>query len=134
MERTTIAVDLAKSVFQVAVSNRPGKTAETHRLRRPQLSAFFAQRPSSTVVMEACGSAHHWGRMFAAMGHQVVLLPPSQVHPYVRRNKTDSADAKALLEAVRNDIIRPDQDHRTADPGRTAPCSCGVAGRANGSH
>jgi transposase len=107
MERTTIAVDLAKSVFQVAVSNRPGKTAETHRLRRPQLSAFFAQRPSSTVVMEACGSAHHWGRMFAAMGHQVVLLPPSQVHPYVRRNKTDSADAKALLEAVRNDIIRP---------------------------
>jgi transposase len=107
MERTTIAVDLAKSVFQVAVSKRPGKTAETHRLRRPQLSAFFAQRPSSTVVMEACGSAHHWGRMFAAMGHQVVLLPPSQVHPYVRRNKTDSADAKALLEAVRNDIIRP---------------------------
>lgn len=107
MERTTVAVDLAKSVFQVAVSHRPGKTAETHRLRRQQLSTFFAQRPSSTVVMEACGSAHHWGRKFAAMGHQVVLLPPSQVHPYVRRNKTDSADAKALLEAVRNDLIRP---------------------------
>ena len=57
--------------------------------------------------MEACGSAHYWGRKFAAMGHEVVLLPPSQVHPYVRRNKTDSADAKALLEAVRNDAIRP---------------------------
>ena len=107
MEATTLAVDLAKSVFQVAVSHRPGKTAETHRLRRHQLSAFFAQRPSSTVVMEACGSAHHWGRKFAAMGHQVRLLPPSQVHPYVRRNKTDSADAKALLEAARNEVIRP---------------------------
>jgi len=107
MKPTTVAVDLAKSIFQVAISHRPGKTAETHRLRRQQLSAFFEQRPTSTVVMEACGSAHYWGRKFAAMGHQVVLLPPSQVHPYVRRNKTDSADAKALLEAVRNDVIRP---------------------------
>lgn len=107
MERTTVAVDLAKSVFQVAVSHRPGKTSATHRLRRAQLSAFFAQHPSSTVVMEACGSSHYWGRRFEQMGHQVVLLPPSHVRPYVRRNKTDSADAKALLEALRNEAIRP---------------------------
>lgn len=107
MEGTTIAVDLAKTVFQVAVSHRPGKTAETHRLRRSQLPAFFAQYPRSLVVMEACGSSSYWGRKFEGMGHQVLLLPPSQVHPYVRRNKTDHADAKALLEACRNDAIRP---------------------------
>jgi transposase len=107
MEPTTLAVDLAKTVFQVAVSRRPGVTAETHRLRRTQVAAFFAGYPHSRIVMEACGSANYWGRKFMAMGHDVVLLPPSQVHPYVRRNKTDSADAKALLEAVRNDAIRP---------------------------
>jgi transposase len=107
MERTTVAVDLAKSVFQIAVSRRPGKTAETRRLGRRQLPAFFAQYPSSTVVMEACGTSSFWGRKFESMGHEVVLLPPSQVRPYVRRNKTDSADAKALLEAHRNEAIRP---------------------------
>ena len=107
MEPTTLAVDLAKTVFQVAVSRRPGVTSETHRLRRGQVAAFFATYPRSRIVMEACGSANYWGRKFMAMGHDVVLLPPSQVHPYVRRNKTDSTDAKALLEAVRNDAIRP---------------------------
>jgi transposase len=107
MERTTVAVDLAKSVFQIAVSRHPGKTAETRRLRRSQLPTFFAQYPISTVVMEACGTSSFWGRKFESMGHRVVLLPPSQVRPYVRRNKTDSADAKALLEAHRNEAIRP---------------------------
>jgi transposase len=107
MERTTVAVDLAKTVFQIAVSHRPGKTSQTHRVRRSQLPAFFAQFPSSVVVMEACGSASFWGRKFQSMGHEVRLLPPSQVKPYVRRNKTDSADAKALLEAHRNETIRP---------------------------
>ena len=80
MERTTVAVDLAKSIFQIAVSRRPGKTAETRRLRRSQLPTFFAQYPSSTVVMEACGTSSFWGRKFESMGHEVVLLPPSQVH------------------------------------------------------
>ena len=107
MERTTIAVDLAKTVFQLAVSHRPGVIAATHRLRRHQVAAFFAGYPSSRVVMEACGSANYWGRKFVAMGHEVVQLPPSQVHPYVRRNKTDSTDTKALLEALRNEAIRP---------------------------
>lgn len=107
MERTTVAIDLAKSVFQLAVSRRPGKTAQTHRLRRSQLPAFLAQFSKSTVVMEACGTSSFWGRKFQTMGHEVRLLPPSQVRPYVRRNKTDSADAKALLEAHRNEAIRP---------------------------
>jgi transposase len=107
MERTTVAVDLAKSVFQIAVSHKPGKVAATHRLRRSQFPLFFGQYPSSRIVMEACGSANYWGRKFQAMGHEVVLLPPSQVKSYVRRNKTDAADAKALLEAIRNEAICP---------------------------
>jgi transposase len=107
MQDTTIAVDLAKSVFEVAVSQRPGKVAERKRLSRGQFSRLLAERAPSTVVMEACGTAHFWGREAQARGHRVVLLPPHAVRPYVLRNKTDGADAKALLEAVRNESIRP---------------------------
>jgi transposase len=68
---------------------------------------FFAQTPRATVVMEACGSAHHWGRQLQAQGHEVVLLPPHQVRPYVTRNKTDRTDAKGILEACHNSDPRP---------------------------
>jgi len=105
-ESTTIAVDLAKSVFQVAVSHRPGKVSESHRLSRDQLVQFFAQRPPCQVVLEACGTAHFWARHLQQQGHRVRLLPPAQVRPYVPRNKTDAADARALLEAHRNEQIR----------------------------
>lgn len=107
MESTTIAVDLAKSVFQVAVSHHPGQVAEHERLSRARFLRFFAQRQPATVVMEACGSAHFWGRQMAQLGHRVVLLPPQYVRPYVRRDKTDRADAVALLEAYRDRSIRP---------------------------
>ncbi len=107
MEHTTIAVDLAKSVFQVAVSHRPGQVDEEYRLTRARVLRFFAERPAATVLLEACGSAHHWGRELERLGHTVQLLPPYDVHRYVRRSKTDRADAKALLEAARNDEIHP---------------------------
>jgi transposase len=107
MKHTTIAVDLAKSVFEVAVSPRPGKVVGRHRLSRGQFSRFLAEQPPATVVMEACGMGHFWGREARARGHRVVLLPPHAVRPYVPRNKTDGADAKGLLEALRNDEIRP---------------------------
>ena len=107
MERTLIAVDLAKSVFEIAVSQRPGRVCERKRLSRQQFSRFLAERAPATVVMEACGTAHFWGRQADARGHRVVLLPPHAVRPYVQRNKTDGADAKGLLEAVRNEGIRP---------------------------
>jgi transposase len=107
MQSTTIAVDLAKSVFEVAVSERPGQVAERHRLSRGQFSRFLATRAPATVVMEACGTAHFWAREADARGHRVVLVPPHAVRPYVLRNKTDGADAKGLLEAVRNEAIRP---------------------------
>ncbi len=106
MKHTTIAVDLAKSVFEVAVS-RPGKVAERHRLSRGQFSRFLAERAPATVVMEACGTAHFWGRQAEARGHRAVLLPPHAVRPYALRNKTDGADAQGLLEAVRNEAVLP---------------------------
>jgi transposase len=107
MEHTTIAVDLAKNVFELAVSDRPGRVRERHRLPRAQFLRFFAQRDAATVLLEACGSAHYWGRELQGMGHQVVLLPPHAVRPYVVRNKTDRSDAKALLEAARNVELHP---------------------------
>ena len=107
MQSTTIAVDLAKSVCQVAVSHRPGHVAEHHRLSRARFLAFFAERQPATVLLEACGSAHHWARELRSLGHSVLLLPPHAVRSYVPRNKTDRTDAKALLEAHRNDEIMP---------------------------
>jgi transposase len=107
MQHTTIAVDLVPSRCSRWRSQRPGKIAERKRLSRGQFARLLAERAPSTVVMEACGTAHFWGRQAEARGHQVVLLPPHAVRPYVLRNKTDGADAKALLEAVRNEAIRP---------------------------
>jgi transposase len=107
MKHTTIAVDLAKSVFEVAVSPQPGRVSERKRLSRTSFCRFFARRRAATVLLEACGSAHHWARHLEGLGHRVFLLPPHTVRPYVPRNKTDSADAKALLEAYRNAEIRP---------------------------
>lgn len=104
---TRIGVDVAKAVFEVAVSDRPGHVAGRARPTRGQFLAFMAQQPAAMVVMEACGSAHHWGRKLQALGHRVVLLPPHHVRPYIRRNKTDRTDAKGILEASRNEEIRP---------------------------
>ena len=107
MQNTTIAIDVAKSVFEVAVSHRPGQVAQTKRLTRARLLPFFANQPPAKVLLEACGSAHHWARRLQELGHTVELLPAHQVRPYVLGNKTDEADARALLEAFRNQQIRP---------------------------
>jgi len=108
MEKHTVAaVDVAKVVFDVALSDEPGRVRLTRRLPRGGFLLFFGQLPAATVVMEACGSAHYWARRIQELGHQVVLLPPHQVRPYVTRNKTDRTDAKGILEAYRNADIRP---------------------------
>lgn len=104
---TRIAVDLAKAVFEVAVSDRPGRVSRRERLSRSRFLPFLAQQPAATVIMEACGSAHYWGRRIEQLGHQVRLLPPHQVRPYVKRNKTDRTDTVGILEASRNEDIRP---------------------------
>jgi transposase len=107
VDSITVAVDLAKSVFEVAVSDRPGHVRERRRLSRSRFMPFFAELRPATVLLEACGSSHHWGRRLENLGHTVVLLPPQYVRPYVGRNKTDRCDAKGLLEAFRNEEIHP---------------------------
>ena len=107
MKNTTIAIDLAKSVFEVGISDRPGHVARNHRFSRTEVAAFMATQPPATVVMEACSSSHYWGRKFESFGHDVKLLPPFYVRPYVKRSKTDRTDVKGMLEAWRNSDIRP---------------------------
>jgi len=107
MDTTRVAVDLAKSVFQVAVSSVPGRIDQHQRLSRERFERFFAQRESTDVLMEACGMAHHWGRHLEALGHRVWLLPPADVARYRDGNKTDRADTVAILEAGRNEAIDP---------------------------
>jgi transposase len=106
-KHTTIAVNLSKTVFEIAVSDQPGRVCERRRLTRGQMARFFANRPPATVLLEACGSAHHWARQIEPLGHRVLLLPPHQTRRYVLRDKTDGADASALLEAHRNEQIAP---------------------------
>lgn len=105
MNATTVAVDLAKSVFQLALADANWKIVERARLTRSQFERFFVNREVALVVMEACGSAHHWARWLSAQGISVRLLPAQYVRAYVKRNKTDAADAAALLEAARNSDI-----------------------------
>jgi transposase len=106
---TTVAIDLAKSVFELAAADESGKVIERRRLSRVQLNRYFENLSSVHVVMEACGSAHYWGRRLGERGMRVSLLPPHYVRAYVRRNKTDRADATALLEASRANDITPVQ-------------------------
>src|SRR5512147_2452158 len=106
-DNTLVAVDLAKTVFQVAISHHPGQVSRDRRFGRSQFADFLAQLPEATIVMEACGSAHFWARRMQALGHTPILLPAHAVKPYVSRNKTDRADTKGMLEAHRNDEIRP---------------------------
>ena len=106
-KHTTIGVDIAKNVFEIAVSEERGRVCERQRVSRSRMMALFANRPAATVLLEACGSAHPLGRALQGFGHRVLLLPPAQVRRYVLRDKTDRTDAKALLEAYWNDQIVP---------------------------
>jgi transposase len=101
MHATTVAIDLAKEVFERAFADTQGRMIERKRLSRSAFSRCLSNRPPLRVVMEDCGSAHHWARVFQAQGHRVRLLPARDVRPYVRGNKTDRADAAGLLEADR---------------------------------
>jgi transposase len=108
MDATTVAVDLAKDVFEVALANRAGRIVERKRLTRAQFDRFMeGLTPGTHVVMEACGTAHYWGRVCQARNLPVRLLPGQYVRPYVRRNKTDRTDTEALLEANRCRGIDP---------------------------
>ena len=106
MQITTIGLDLAKHVFQVHGVDAAGNVLVRKRLRRSQMIAFFARLPHCLVGMEACATAHFWARELRALGHEVRLMPPQYVKPYVRRGKNDAADAAAICEAVSRPSMR----------------------------
>jgi transposase len=102
----TIGLDIAKSVFQVHGVDESGVVVIRRQVRRAQLLAFFAKLPGCLVGIEACATAHHWARELIKLGHQVRLMPPSYVKPYVKRQKNDAADAEAICEAVTRPTMR----------------------------
>jgi transposase len=106
MKATTIGLDIAKSVFQVHGEDAEGRMVMQRRLRRAQVVPFFARLPASVIGIEACGSAHYWGRELRALGHEARLLPAAYVKPFVRRNKTDARDAAAICTALKQPDMR----------------------------
>lgn len=102
----TIGLDISKHVFQIHAVNEEGAVAIIKRLRRWQLLAYIAALPPSRIALEACGTAHHWARELSRLGHDVLLLPPAYVKPYVKRGKNDAADAEAICEAVMRPSMR----------------------------
>ena len=105
-EITTIGLDLAKNVFQVHAVGHDGKFVLRRQVRRAQVLEFFAKLGPCLIGMEACAGAHYWARELAKVGHDVRLMPPTYVKPYVKRGKTDAIDAEAICEAVTRPNMR----------------------------
>ena len=106
MDRTTYGLDIAKQVMQVHWVDSDTGEIGRKRLGRAKLAEFFAKIKPSRIVMEGCGSAHHWARVFGSLGHEVEMLPPAKVRPFVRGNKDDVADARAIWVAAQHSDIR----------------------------
>ncbi|MFO1037829.1 MAG: IS110 family transposase [Geminicoccaceae bacterium] len=126
MTIATVGLDLAKNVFQVHAVDGAGRVLARKALRRGQVLPFFAKLAPCLVGMEACGTSHYWGRQLSELGHEVRLMSPAYVKPYVKRGKTDAGDAEAICEAVTRPTMRfvpvksPDQQaalamHRARD-------------------
>ncbi len=132
MQVTTIGLDLAKNVFQVHGVTEDGTTAFNRSLRRAQVLAFFENMRPCLVGIEACGTSHYWARKIGRLGHEVRLIPPAYVKPYVKRRKSDAIDAAAICEAVTRPTMRfvaiktPEQQallalHRVRDSSISTP-------------
>jgi transposase len=105
-EITTIGVDLSKNVFQVHGADASGRAVFRKRFRRSRVFDFFSGLPPCLVAMEACAGAHHFARELRAMGHEVRLIPPQYVKPFVKTQKNDAADAEAICEAAQRPTMR----------------------------
>jgi transposase len=105
-EVSTIGLDLAKNVFQMHGADASGAVLFRKKLRRDQVLKFLAAQPACTVAMEACASSHYWAREIARLGHEVRLIAPDYVKPFVKRQKNDAADAEAICEAVQRPTMR----------------------------
>ena len=106
MKDTMIGVDLAKNVFQLHGASMTGEVKFRKKLTRPQFMAFMADHPAAVVVMEACGSASYWARELSKAGHEVKLIAPQYVKPFVKRQKNDAADAEAIVVAAQRPEMR----------------------------
>ena len=102
----TVGLDLAKNVFQVHGIDADGRVCVRRKLRRAEVLAFFGELSPCLVGMEACASSHFWAREIAGLGHEVKLMPPAYVKPYVKRGKTDASDAEAICEAMTRPTMR----------------------------
>ena len=105
-EVTIIGIDLAKRVFQLHGASGDGSVVFRKKLSRGQVLAFISQQSRCVVAMEACATAHGWGREFEKLGHDVRLIPPVYVKPFVKRQKNDAADAEAIVEAALRPTMR----------------------------
>lgn len=106
MEVTTIGIDIAKRIFQIHGVDKNGKTVLKKKLMRDQVLSFMANLPKCLVGMEACGGANYWEREITKLGHEVKLIAPQFVKPYVKTNKNDQADSEAICEAVARPNMR----------------------------
>lgn len=106
MQITTVGLDLAKRIFQVHAVDPSGEVVIRKALRRSQVLPFFTKLPPCLVGMEACGTSHHWARELTKLGHEIRLMPPAYVKPYVKRGKNDAVDAEAICEAVTRPTMR----------------------------
>ena len=134
MKITTIGIDLAKTVFQVHGVDERGKVLLRKQLKRKDVAGFFANLEPCLIGMEACGSAHYWGRTLSGLGHTVRLIAPQFVKPYVKTNKSDRNDAEAICEAVGRPSMRfvPIKSARDASGAGCAPSSARVCEGAHG--
>ena len=101
-----IGLDIAKYVFHAHGVDERGRAIFSKRISRQKLLDFFAAQPSCTVALEACGGAHHWARQLSQLGHEVRLIPPAYVKPFVKRQKNDAIDAEAICEAAQRPNMR----------------------------
>ncbi len=106
MNVSTVGLDLAKNVFQIHAIDDAGEVIVRRSLRRRQVMPFFGKLEPCLIGVEACGTSHFWARELKALGHEVKLMPPIYVKPYVKRGKTDAGDAEAIAEAVRRPTMR----------------------------
>ena len=97
-EVSIIGLDIAKHVFHAHGADERGRALFSKRISRGKLLDFFAAQPSCTVALEACGGAHHWARQLTQLGHEVRLIPPAYVKPFVKRQKSDAIDAEAIAK------------------------------------
>ena len=128
MNKLTIGLDTAKSVFHLVFKNENGLVVKKKKLKRHQLLSFFANIDVAIVAFEACGASHYWARKILALGHDVRPIPPQHVAPYRKGNKSDYNDATAIAEASSRDDMRfvPIKSQEQQDPRDASNYGCAI--------